>query len=156
MVHLIYEGLLIKRNSPGYEPPWAGKIDRWYQLDENCFFFCEALHQWNYLIDYAQPDIVFLAQYGASNIADFDFVKTQSSSPSKFVFTLPNISISVIFQLLKFNGKIYCLSKGEETASFARNEAASYAKSGKKVWLFSVPKCESLEKKKIEFFEFSP
>ncbi|MBC7371716.1 MAG: hypothetical protein H7326_09130 [Bdellovibrionaceae bacterium] len=119
------------------EPAWSLKIDRWYQLDEVAFAFCEALHQWNYLKDIARPEVIFLALPGASNLADFDFANGGATSPSKFVYTLPNICASVIFQLLGHNGKIFCVTQGDSTLEFARAEAAAAADAGHIAWVFS-------------------
>jgi hypothetical protein len=121
------------------EPAWSAKIDRWYQLDEVSYAFCEALHQWDYLKEAPRPDVIFLALPGASNLADFDFVQSGAVSPAKFVYTLPNICVAVIFQMLGFSGKVYCLHKGSETIPFAEQEAREMAKQGKKAWVFASP-----------------
>lgn len=139
MKTLKYSVDLEKRNQVGIEPGWSTQIDRWYQLDELGFSFCEALHEWNYLEAYPKPDMIFLAIEGASNVADYDFVNSSSQSPAKFVYTLPNISAAVIFQMLKLNGKVYCLSAGADTLKVSLQEAESFAKIGKKVWIFSSP-----------------
>ncbi len=139
MKTLSYKVDLEKRNQVGTEPGWSTKIDRWYQLDELGFSFCEALQEWNYLESFPRPDMIFLAIEGASNVADYDFVATGSQSPAKFVYTLPNISAAVIFQILKLNGKVYCLSAGADTLKINLQEAQNFAAAGKKVWIFSSP-----------------
>lgn len=122
---------------PKNEPPWSAKIDRWYQLDEVCYAFCEALHQWQYLEDLPRPEVILLALPGASNVADQDFVASNATSPAKFVYTLPNIAAAVILQMLGFSCKVYCLHKGPETLAFVENEARTFARAGKSVWVFS-------------------
>ena len=137
------------------EPAWSTKVDRWYQLDEVSYSFCEALHQWNYLSDVQKPDVILLALAGASNLADFDFVNTGAISPAKFVYTLPNICISVIFQMLGYNGKVYCFHQGNQTLEFAENEAREMAKSGKKVWLFASSPILKNSQRQVQFQKFS-
>lgn len=133
------------------EPAWSSKVDRWYQLDEVGYAFCEALHQWELLKDEGKPDVIFLALPEASNIADFDFVSTGASSPAKFVFTLPNICASVIFQMLGFSGKVYCLNKGVKTIEFAKQEAQEMKKAGKTAWVFASPAQLSDGRREVEF-----
>ncbi|QDK46254.1 hypothetical protein DOM22_14320 [Bdellovibrio sp. ZAP7] len=142
----------LKNNS---EPAWSAKIDRWYQLDEVGYAFCEALYQWENLKDETHPDVIFLALPEASNVADFDFVSTGASSPAKFVFTLPNICAAVIFQMLGFSGKVYCLNKGAATIEFAKQEAQEMAKAGKTAWVFASPAKLQNEGREIEFEAFS-
>ena len=119
------------------EPAWSSKVDRWYQLDEVSYAFCEALEQWQNSEKLGPPDLVILALEGASNLSDFDFVKSGGQSPAKFVYTLPNICISVIFQSLQHQGKVYCFHKGPETLKFALQEAQLLAKNHKSVWVLS-------------------
>ncbi|MGE0631825.1 MAG: hypothetical protein AB7O96_05430 [Pseudobdellovibrionaceae bacterium] len=136
------------------EPAWSQKVERWYQLDETAYGFCEALHQWEYLKDLKKPDVILLALEGASNLADVDFVQTGASSPAKFVYTLPNICVSVIFQMLGTSGKVYCLNQGATTYKFAKTEAEYFAKSGKTVWFFSSSYKINGESREFEFEAF--
>lgn len=125
------------------EPTWSSQVERWYQLDEISFAYCEAISQWNFLQDLPRPQVVILATEGASNLADFDFAHADAISPAKFVYTLPNIFAAVMFQLLGWSGKTYCLHQGSSTLEFALHEAAELAKSGQSVWLFhSSPQLE--------------
>jgi hypothetical protein len=137
-------------------PAWAEKIDRWYQLDEISFTLCEAIHAWDYLKTFTRPDVVLIALLGASNTSDFDFASTGANSPSKFVYTLPNVCASVLFQLLKLDGKIFCMHKGKQTESFAKSEASSLAQTGKTVWLItsSAETDESKTQRIISFESF--
>ncbi|WP_413293192.1 hypothetical protein ACLSU7_17540 [Bdellovibrio sp. HCB185ZH] len=137
------------------EPAWSSKVDRWYQLDEVGFAFCEALHQWELLKDEKRPDVIYLALPGASNLADFDFVNSGASSPAKFVFTLPNICASVIFQMLGFSGKVYCVNQGPETIEFAKDEAKEAAKSGKCAWVFGSPAVLEDDKRVVLFWSYT-
>jgi hypothetical protein len=137
------------------EPAWSAKVDRWYQLDEVSYVFCEALHQWNYLRDQERPEVIFVALPGASNLADFDFVTNGASSPAKFVYTLPNICAAVIFQMLDFSGKVYCLHQGKNTIAFAQEEARSMAHSGKSSWLFASPPALANEHRTVYFESFT-
>ncbi len=121
------------------EPAWSERIDRWNQLDEISYCFCEALHRWQLLREFPEPDVILLASPGASNIADQDFAAGGAMSPAKFVFTLPNIAASVILQMLEKTGKVYCLQQGEETLIRAQREAHTYAQAGQTVWVFSSP-----------------
>jgi hypothetical protein len=143
MKKLSYRAELQKRQDVSIEPAWASKVERWYQLDEMGFAFCEALHTWDYLKDAIRPDLIILAIEGSSNRADKDFVTSGSNSPAKFVYTLPNISAAIIFQMLKVNGKVYCLSNGKDTVNLAAREAQAFAESGKNVWVFASPVMES-------------
>ena len=93
MKTLKYSVDLEKRNQVGIEPSWSTQIDRWYQLDELGFSFCEALHEWNYLEAYPKPDMIFLAIEGASNVADYDFVNSSSQSPAA---PPPKITVSSV------------------------------------------------------------
>jgi hypothetical protein len=137
------------------EPAWKNKVDRWYQLDEMSYAFCVALHEWNYLNQTtAPPDVILLAIAGASNVADQDFISSGAQSPAKFVYTLPNISASVIFQMLGFSGKVFCFNKGSETLKFSLDEAATMAKYGKKVWVFASALSPSMQEREIQWFEF--
>lgn len=136
MEQLHFEVDLAKRAELGNPPAWSPHIERWYQLDELGFAFCEAIHAWDYLKNYPKPDLIILAIRGGSNLADYDFVSTGSSSPAKFVYTLPNISAAILFQMLKIQGKVFCLSEGDKTFEVAEQEAQNFSKSGKCVWLF--------------------
>jgi hypothetical protein len=136
------------------EPAWSAKVDRWYQLDEVGYAFCEALHQWNYLEGVAKPDVIFLALPGASNLADVDFAQSGALSPAKFVYTLPNICIAVIFQMLGFSSKVYCVNRGASTVEFALSEANEMARAGKSAWVFSSSPVLENGKRSVSFASF--
>ena len=155
---LTHEVELKNRFDLDTQPKWAEKIERWYQLDELGYAFCEAVYNWNYHKEIEKPDLIFIAIEGASNIADKDFVIMGSLSPAKFVYTLPNISAAVIFQMLNINGKVYCLNDGPNTTKTAEIEAKSFASNGKRVWLFTSPitnnESEAEQVRKIIFKTF--
>lgn len=146
------------RTQNNFIPAWSEKVDRWYQLDELGFAFAESLHHWNYLDGFSKPDILFLCIEGGSNIADKDFVSSGSQSPAKFVYTLPNISAAVIFQILQFKGKVYCPVAGENTLNQSLTQAQVLAKNGKKVWILGTPLKNPLLKEKnlrtVLFYNF--
>ncbi len=116
------------------EPEWSSKVERWYQLDEVCYSFCEAIHQFK---DIQKPDLIILALDGASNLSDFEFVNSGATSPSKFVYTLPNICISVLLQMLNHSAKVYCFHKGKKTLDFALQEGTEMLKIHQCVWVLS-------------------
>lgn len=90
------------------EPIWKSKIDRWYQLDETSFSFCEALQSWVNSNQMQRFDQIIFVCDQASNAADADFVASDALSPSKFIYTLPSIGPSVVAQLLNWHGPVYC------------------------------------------------
>jgi hypothetical protein len=90
------------------EPEWKSKIDRWYQLDETSFSFCEALYSWEQTDQMQRFDQIIYVCEQASNAADADFVASGALSPSKFIYTLPSIGPSVVAQLLNWYGPVYC------------------------------------------------
>jgi hypothetical protein len=156
MKSLQYTVDLKKREDVQNEPAWSARVDRWYQLDELGFSFCEALHHWNYLEGVVKPDAIFLSLDGASNIADQDFIASQSSSPAKFVYTLPNIAAAIIFQMLKTHGKVFCLSQGAETKQLALEQAQLFAELGKTVWVLSSrPDPQDPKARLVEFQNFT-
>lgn len=98
-------------------PEWKDKIERWYQLDELSYFLCCACFQWLKQDSEFKFDQIYYLFSKSSNQADAEFVKSQkrlpdnslSFSPSKFIYTLPNIPSSVIAQLLNWKGSIYSM-----------------------------------------------
>ena len=133
-------------------PDWAARVERWTQLDEVTFCFCESLHRWDYLKDQKRPGKIFLAIEGASNLADFEFVQSKALSPAKFVYTLPNVCLAVLLKLVEFQGPAFCFHKGRESILFARAEAQAFANHGESVWLFASP-AELIENKRQILFE---
>ena len=90
------------------EPEWKNKIDRWYQLDEISFALCEAAFAWQQTGNLKSFDELIFLSEGGSNLADAEFVATQPTSPSKFVYTLANIAPSVFCHFLNWSGPVFC------------------------------------------------
>jgi hypothetical protein len=130
--------LLINPNLKA-EPTWSKKIERWHQLDEISYCFCEAVSQWNYCSEFPRPETIIFSTPGASNLSDLEFVETGALSPAKFVYTLPNICASVVLQLLAFKGQVLFLHQGSTTEEFSLSEGRARAKAGQIVWIFSSP-----------------
>lgn len=147
--------LLVSCTKPDTPPLWSAKIDRWNQLDDTCFTFCQALHEWNYLNTYLKPDFVFLVLENASNAADLDFVQSGASSPAKFVFTLPNICAAVLFQILAHSGRTFCLSCGKNSLALAQNEAKKFLENKKTSWIFSNSIDPTSGNRAVQFFDFT-
>ncbi|HRO67092.1 MAG TPA: hypothetical protein PL182_05975 [Pseudobdellovibrionaceae bacterium] len=147
---------LVKYEITPQAPVWAHKVDRWHQLDEVSFAFCEALSRWNDLKEEPKPDLILLALEGASNVADSDFVRSGARSPAKFVYTLPNICMAVIFQFLNLKSRVFCLSRGKDTPAFAREEARFFAQAGKTVWVFSSSPLLEQGSRRVNFECFRP
>lgn len=147
---------LVKYEITPQAPPWSPKVDRWHQLDEISFAFCEALSRWEDLKTEPPPDLILLALEGASNVADSDFVRSGAKSPAKFVYTLPSICMAVIFQFLNLKKRVFCLSRGKDTLSFAREEARSFAQAGKTVWVFSSSPLLEQGSRRVNFECFQP
>lgn len=120
------------------EPAWKERVDRWYQLDEIGFAVSEAIWQWK-TKDLPSPKLVILAMEGLSTVADFDFVNSGASSPAKFVFTLPNIAASVLFQVLGIHCKVYCLNSGTATEEAGVEHAQRFSKIYDCIWVLSSP-----------------
>jgi hypothetical protein len=69
------------------------------------------------------PDIYILANAAASNHADVLFARSGAYSPSKFVSTLPSITLSALLQVTGWVGPVLCLQGGERTVEAALAEA---------------------------------
>ena len=155
MITQIKKSLSVSCIKPTTLPTWSSRIDRWSQLDDSCFTFCEALQAWDYLADHEKPDFIFIVLPNASNQADQDFVESGAASPSKFVFTLPNICASVLFQLIDYSGPTFCISKGSSSLSFAITEAEQLAVRNKRCWIFANSSTSDASARLVEFYSFS-
>ena len=145
--------LTVPCHKPIIPPLWSHLIERWHQLDDTSFTFCEAIYAWSYLKEYKPPNYIFLVLENASNFADLDYASSSVASPAKFVYTLPNVSAAVIFQMLNIHGTVFCLSKGSDSLKFALQEAEIFSKSGKTVWVFYNSTTSSqVETRVVEFF----
>lgn len=106
------------------EPPWKDFIDRWYQIDENGYAFCQALYEWKQQNKLPKFDALVLNLPEGSNLSDVNFVMAAPASPAKFVYTLPNIAGTLVVQMLKFQGPLFCFSESAgntKILSFAQN-----------------------------------
>lgn len=120
------------------EPLWKDRVERWTQLDEVSFALCEAISQWEQK-DLPFPNLILLAMEGLSTRADFEFASSGAHSPAKFVYTLPNICISVLFQMLKTHTKVFCLSAGSKTQALAEEQARKFKPAYGTIWILSSP-----------------
>ncbi|MFZ3231641.1 MAG: hypothetical protein WA160_15640 [Pseudobdellovibrio sp.] len=136
------------RNSSA-EPTWKDKVDRWYQLDETSMALCEAVNDWVQKSIIPKFDHLIFICASASNLADAEFVATGAISPSKFVYTLPNIGPSVVCQLLGWKGQVYCfcaedqieeigLGFDQSTVSIAIDFAKNKSKLGQTVLILQT------------------
>ena len=110
---------------PAISPPaWAGKVERWYQLDLFAFALAEAVFRWRDILP--RPSRIYLAGEGASNPTDFDFVRTGAASPTRFVHTLPNIRASSMLQVMEWSGELFSLHIDPASIAFTLAEALDH------------------------------
>jgi 3-oxoacyl-[acyl-carrier-protein] synthase II len=110
------------------EPSWAMVVPRWHQLDQVTFAVVEAGSQLAALYPEVwrnKPARIWIAAAGASNGADYDFVRTGSRSPSRFVGTLPSIRSSSLALLMNWQGPVLCLVAGDRTEELTQAEVAA-------------------------------
>lgn len=109
------------------EPEWKSDVERWYQMDATCFSVNQAAYQF---FQEHRPNFenLILGITGGSNLADFDFVNSKCSSPAKFVYTLPNIALSTVCQMLKWSGPSSCIICRENDTNGVISEALESAK----------------------------
>ena len=100
-------------------PTWAERVQRWEQLDAAAFVVADAFASW----DEPMPDALVLANRSASNAADARFASTGAQSPSRFVTTLPSVSLSPLLQLTGWVGLVICVLDGAKTLDTAISEA---------------------------------
>ncbi|WP_413584817.1 hypothetical protein [Bdellovibrio sp. HCB274] len=136
------------------EPAWKDKFPQWKSLNETSYSFCEAIHRWDYLKDRPKPEVIFLALPEGTNLSDFVFVEGGAKNPESFLFTFPNMTASIIMQMLGFNSRVLCFNNGVRTAEFAKNECKELAKAGKTVWLFTSPSVLEDEKRVVYFSSY--
>ena len=109
------------------QPEWKDQVERWYQMDAMCFAVSQAAYEFTKQHP-VKFDNLILGAVGGSNLADFDFVKFGSSSPSKFVYTLPNIALSTLCQSLKWSGPAQCVICPENEQDVVVRESLDVAK----------------------------
>jgi len=121
---------------PPKEPPsWAGKVERWYQLDTFAFCLPEAFVR---LALSSRPASMLLACGGASNLTDRAFVQGGAVSPTKFVHTLPNIRSSSLLSVMEWQGPLLSVHRDPFTLAFALREACSRAQKSAESWVWCV------------------
>ena len=87
------------------EPTWSHRVERWFQLDTEGIAICKALEEWIRRSEiYIFPDLIIHSSFSGSHLADFNFARSGADSPTKFVYTLPNVIIGVMAQFLNWQG----------------------------------------------------
>jgi len=126
---------------PESEPKWAESVARWHQLDESTYALVEAAYRFKTtspdVWEHVQPQSIWIAAPGGSNIADNDFVQNGSRSPSRFVGTLPSIRSSSLTLFMNWAGPVMCLQSGEQTLAQGFEEIYWHlcAKPAEPTWL---------------------
>jgi len=117
-------------------PGWSSLVDRWYQLDAPSFGLADIY--WNYKNTLTnKPGMIILASDEGSLEIDLQFIK--SFSPSKFVYTLPNVRSSALCQVTSWHCPILCIQQTPKSLESAVAEAMTWAcKEYQKVWICDV------------------
>ncbi len=84
----------------------SNNIDYGNQLDSMSYSIAEAYQQHKENI--LNPKILFVSLSRSSNESDFAFVNGRRFSPSKFVYTLPNICAVSFGQSMSWDGPVIC------------------------------------------------
>lgn len=131
-------------------PDWAESIERWYQLDQPGRALPHAFAELKSRLK--SPGSIFLASPAASNTTDRHFVQSNATSPSKFVHTLPNIRITGLLQLMKWQGPVFTVQAGDATLEVAVREAFEWVcKSQRPAWVIYYE--EGINGAKVSFWE---
>jgi hypothetical protein len=94
------------------QPEWKDLVDRWYQLDQTSLALCQGIYNWSKVENRLSTTsaIIYFFDKG-SELADRDFVhgiiSGLGASPSKFVYTLPNIPMMIVQQMLKISVPVF-------------------------------------------------
>lgn len=117
-------------------PPWASLVDRWYQLDPYGFGVADAyfVHRSELVL----PSTILLGGPAGSNETDLQFVRGGTSSPSKFVHTLPSARASALCQVMRWTGPTVCVQKDPQTLVYCCAEAVSLGEPDAVTWIVSV------------------
>jgi hypothetical protein len=87
-----------------------------------------------------KPGIIILTSDTGSLEADSQFVKT--FSPTKFVYTLPNVRSSALCQVMNWHGPILCIQQSPPFLESGVSEATSWAGNEYgRVWVMDVKDC---------------
>lgn len=112
---------------PAATPPaWTARVQRWEQLDAASFAVADAFETWGE----PMPDAFLLANRSASNAADETFARLGAQSPSRFVTTLPSVTLSPLLQLTGWVGLMICVLDGPDTLTTALAEARLLIEAG--------------------------
>ena len=124
-------------------PTWASLVDRWYQLDPFAYGLAETYSKFQPQLP--PPSLIYLASESASNETDWQFVKSDASSPSKFVHTLPSARASALCQVMHWSGPTICLQNGADTLTVALAEGAeAITPKTPRVWVISASRVPPL------------
>ena len=133
-------------------PDWSSLVDRWYQLDAHSFGLADFY--WKHkdiLIN--KPGIIILTSDTGSLEADLQFVKI--FSPTKFVYTLPNVRSSALCQVMNWHGPILCVQQPPTCLESGILEATSWAVNEHGcTWVIDV-KDREIGKYVVQFIELS-
>jgi len=115
-------------------PEWSSLVERWYQVDTQSYGI--ASFYWDNKKNLNTPNLIMLASNCACYQSDLAFIKTLS--PSKFVYTLPNVMSSTLCQVSKWNGPILCIQNGLDSFRTAILEAIIWnIKNNGCIWVFN-------------------
>lgn len=117
-------------------PAWNNLVDRWYQLDASSFGLAD-LYWTNKDVLANKPGMIILASDDGSLEADLQFIK--AFSPSKFVYTLPNVRSSALCQVMNWHCPVLCIQQASNSLEKAIVEATTWACSEhNSVWVSDV------------------
>lgn len=125
-MRVAFQALTIKH--PQKEiPEWSRKVERWYQLDAHAFGLCQALSNH----PTKEFDWMVLASPEASTETDFHFAQSETSSPQKFVHTLPNVRASMALQAVGQKSELICMLNAPYTINDGIEEFMALSKEQK-------------------------
>ena len=120
-------------------PRWSHKVNRWNQIDALAFVVLEAY--WELKEHLPPPHQIILDSLHCSNETDWAFVRSNATSPTKFVHTLPNIRGASLVQVMDWQGPLTCFQSS--TPEDALESAKNYHSQGI-TWLVTVTRQEPL------------
>jgi hypothetical protein len=134
------------------EPSWKSLVDRWHQLDSVSYGLAEAAYRRK---ESHRFDFVILCSVGASNRADREFIESGFMSPAKFVYTLANVPLSALCQVLEWRGQTRCVVCRENELDIVHQEAKDLARlENKSVALFVVDQGLKDSSQQVNFFHY--
>ena len=118
------------------EPAFAGRVDRWYQLDGPAFGAALAASTWGE--SWPRPDFLLFASPRASNGTDREFAGKGPASPHRFVHTLPSVRASSFCQAMGWSGPLLCVQRDPGTLIAGLAEACELVEEEfRALWLLS-------------------